>query len=181
MEIRYALKKWENKEYIDNKTYKKLHCNDGTLPRAYAFPKIHKTGSQFRIIISYVDNLLYPLTAFLQDLIGQYVLKPQSHIDNSFMLVKRLNGKFLEDEHALISLNVPCSPTEPCSGGIDQQMFGEKMEIHWQKILKKEFITVVQLIRHILFFTSTFTDIRHSHGFSAVSHYGRFSFRIFRK
>ena len=93
---------------IDNKT---LHCSDGNLPRAYAFPKIHKIGSQYRIIVSYVDSPLYSLTAFVQDIIGQYVFKRQSHIDNSFMLVKKLNDKFINDGLALILLLHPCSPT----------------------------------------------------------------------
>jgi len=37
--------------------------------------------------------------------------KPQNHIDNSFILVKKLNGKIIDEEKALLSLDVISSFT----------------------------------------------------------------------
>ena len=39
-------------------------------------------------------------------MIGRYIPKPQSYIGNSFMLVKKLSGKFIDDGLALILLDV---------------------------------------------------------------------------
>jgi len=36
------LKNWEKREYISRSTYRKLYCSNGTLPRVYASPEIHK-------------------------------------------------------------------------------------------------------------------------------------------
>ncbi|XP_011859074.1 PREDICTED: uncharacterized protein LOC105556590 [Vollenhovia emeryi] len=33
---------WKKSNYIDNSIYRRLNCTDGTLPRAYGLPKIHK-------------------------------------------------------------------------------------------------------------------------------------------
>lgn len=46
------------------------------------------------------------VAAFLQDMVDMSSNYPQSHIDNSFMLVKKLNSKFIDDGLALISLDV---------------------------------------------------------------------------
>ena len=37
--------------------------------------------------------------------------KPQNHIDNSFILVKKLNDKIIDEEKALLSLDVISSFT----------------------------------------------------------------------
>ena len=61
----------------------------GYFPRAYALPKIHK-DCPFRIIISSINSPLYSL--FLHSIIIKTIPKADSHIENSFKLVKELDS-----------------------------------------------------------------------------------------
>ncbi|EFN66553.1 hypothetical protein EAG_00027, partial [Camponotus floridanus] len=55
--------------YISNVTYKSLLFTDGTLPRAYGLPKIHKIDIPFRLIVSSINSPLYSLALFLHKVI----------------------------------------------------------------------------------------------------------------
>jgi len=89
--LRKILTTWKNSEYVSNTTHKTLISSDGLLPRAYGLPKFHKEGCPFRIIVSSVDSPLYALATFLQKTISISIPWPQSHIENSFELVKKTN------------------------------------------------------------------------------------------
>ncbi|KMQ84009.1 hypothetical protein RF55_18601 [Lasius niger] len=60
----------KKREFIDEKTYKKLNCTDGVLPRAYGLPKIHKPGCLLRTFGTPMGSPLSPVIAdiTLQDL-----------------------------------------------------------------------------------------------------------------
>jgi len=105
-DIRCLLTRWKSRGYISKSSYSSLYCSDGNLPRAYGLPKVHKPGFNFRIIISSVDSPSYHIAYFLHRLISQNIKKPFSHIDNSFELIKKLEGTCLQDEHDLVSLDV---------------------------------------------------------------------------
>jgi len=79
---------------------------DGVLPRAYGLTKIHKTNYSLRLIVSCINNPLYPLSLFLHNLIYNSIPKHFSHINNSFHLVNKLNGKFMDPDCVLLSLDV---------------------------------------------------------------------------
>lgn len=104
--LRDLLKKWKNSEYISATTYKKLSCSDGILPRTYGLPKMHKSSCPFRIIVSSIDSPLYSLALYLHEIISSNVPKSLSHIENSFELVEKLSGTFINNNHILISLDV---------------------------------------------------------------------------
>ncbi|XP_011859689.1 PREDICTED: uncharacterized protein LOC105557131 [Vollenhovia emeryi] len=98
---------WKKSNYIDNSIYRRLNCTDGTLPRAYGLPKIHKPECPLRIIVSSVDSPLYSFSFFLHNIIKSSTIpKPQSHILNSYDLVNKLNGRHIQETHDLISLDV---------------------------------------------------------------------------
>lgn len=86
--------------------YRALMKSDGVLPRAYGLPKIHKKDCPLRIIISSINSPLYSLAAFLHDILFKNLPNPNSHIENSFALTKKLNNMFLDDHYELISLDV---------------------------------------------------------------------------
>jgi len=90
--VRTLLTRWTKNNYITTDIYKNIFCSDGILPRAYGLLKIHKPGNSFRIIISSTDSLLYSLASYLHEIIFNNIPKSFSHIDNSFQLMKRLNG-----------------------------------------------------------------------------------------
>ena len=69
--------------------------NDGIFPRAYALPKIHKQDCPFRIIVSSINSPLYSLAVFLHNIIIKTIPKADSHIENSFKLVKELDGRLM--------------------------------------------------------------------------------------
>jgi len=68
-QVRNVLSSWLKKEYIDIQTYKRLLITDGTLPRAYGLPKLHKTGCPLRVIISSLNSPLYKLADYLHKII----------------------------------------------------------------------------------------------------------------
>lgn len=67
---------------IDEALYRRLNCadNNGTLPRAYGLPKIHKVGNPLRIIISTIGSPTYRLAKHFQLLLEKSLPKPKSHI-----------------------------------------------------------------------------------------------------
>lgn len=104
--LKSLLKRWKSREIISEYTFRSLRCNDGVLPRAYGLPKIHKENWPLRIIISSINCPLYPLVSFLHKCLYDNLPKPQSHVSNSFELVKQLNGLHLDDCFDLLSLDV---------------------------------------------------------------------------
>jgi len=105
-DLRAILTSWKNSDYISNITHRSLVSSDGTLPRAYGLPKVHKVNCPFRIIVSSVNSPLYALATFLQKIISTSVPCSQSHIENSFELVKKLTNTHIEDGFSPISLDV---------------------------------------------------------------------------
>ncbi|XP_071576894.1 uncharacterized protein [Temnothorax nylanderi] len=104
-ELNNLLQSWLKKEFINHQQYGLLNCTDGVIPRAYGLPKIHKANCPLRMIVSTVNSPLHSLARFLQDLIQVSVPKANSHINNSFELVKKLSGTRIDDHFDLISLD----------------------------------------------------------------------------
>jgi len=86
---------WKKHNYIDNRTYKKIHCSDGPLPRAYGLPKIHKPNNPLRIIVSSINSPFYSLSEYIHDIIKKSIPKLNSFIKNSYHLSTNLMVKFL--------------------------------------------------------------------------------------
>jgi hypothetical protein len=103
-----TLKRWVDNEFIPKKDFFRLRASDTLLPRAYGLPKIHKQQfpPPFRIIVSSINTALYFLASYLQDIIMTSIPEPKSHINNSFDLYKVLNGKHIEENEVLFSLDV---------------------------------------------------------------------------
>ncbi|KYN24352.1 hypothetical protein ALC57_04050 [Trachymyrmex cornetzi] len=105
-QVHKLLMRWKSMEFIDQCTYRKLNVTDGTVPRTYELPKIHKNGYPLRIIISCINSPLYPLAAFIKDTIKKSLKKGFSFIRNSFELSKKLNGLPLNNEHKILSFDI---------------------------------------------------------------------------
>jgi len=105
-QLKDLLQRWRKNNYIPIGTYRSLLNTDGILPRAYGLPKIHKKDCPLRIIISSINSSLYSLAAFLHDILYKNLPFPNSHIENSFALIKKLNNLYLDDYYDLISLDV---------------------------------------------------------------------------
>jgi len=153
-ETRVLLAGWKTKEYITQGTYNSIYCSDGNLPRAYGLPKIHKPGLKFRLIISSIDSPTHSLAEFLHKIITKNIIKPPSHIDNSYQLVNKLNGIHIEDEFELVSLDVISLFTN-----IPMNLALDSVNKRWSsiskgtKIPKPDFIKGLKLIFESTFFT----------------------------
>jgi len=104
-DIRALLLRWKREEFIDINIYRKLLITDGILPRVYGLMKIHKENYPLRIIISSINSPSYPLAAYFHSIIFNSIPKHFSHIHNSFHLVKKLNGKPIQSDHKVLSLD----------------------------------------------------------------------------
>ena len=72
--LRKILKKWQDSNFIDETTYKRLLILNGRLPQFYALQKIHKEGIPLRPIVSYCASPLYQLAKFLQNILRPLIL-----------------------------------------------------------------------------------------------------------
>ena len=104
--LRSMLTRWKTKDYISDTKYRALYCSDGSLPRVYGLPKIHKPGCPLRVIVSSIGSLLYPLATYLHNILFKTIPKANSYIKNSFELVDKLKRLHITDEYKLISLDV---------------------------------------------------------------------------
>ena len=106
--IRSLLMSWRSKGFIEQEIYKKLYISDGELPRSYGLPKIHKTNTPLRIIISCINSPFYKLAVFLKDIINKSlnIKEKFGHIKNSYELVKRINGLLLPEGYKIVSLDI---------------------------------------------------------------------------
>jgi len=153
-DIRSLLSRWKTKGYISKATYNSIYCSDGNIPRAYGLPKVHKPGFNYRIIISSVDSPTYQLAHFLHKIISKNINKPFSHIDNSFQLIKKLKGTFLDTGYDLISLDVVSLFTN-----IPIDLAMDSLTTRWEKIKegtsipRGEFLTAVRMVLNSTFFS----------------------------
>lgn len=104
--LRELLIRWKNNGYITLTAYRSLSYSEGSLPRAYGLPKVHKLVCPFRLIVSSVNSPLYQLAVFLHKIMIKSFPTAHSFIKNSFELMKRLNNVHLGSDYKLISLDV---------------------------------------------------------------------------
>lgn len=93
------------KERIPDKTYKHLCTTDGTTPRLYGVPKIHKDGIPLRPIISYIGSPTYQLSKHLVTILSPLVGNTTQHLRNSKEWVD-IAQQLMIDEEELVSFDV---------------------------------------------------------------------------
>ncbi|XP_018351978.1 PREDICTED: uncharacterized protein LOC108754279 [Trachymyrmex septentrionalis] len=59
--LRSMLTRWKTKNYISDTKYRTLYRSDGSLPKVYGLPKIHKPGCLLRVIVSSIGSPLRQL------------------------------------------------------------------------------------------------------------------------
>jgi len=152
-QLKDLLQRWRRNDYISIGTYRSLLNTDGILPRAYGLPKIHKNDCPLRIIISSINSPLYSLAAFVHDILFKNLTFPNSHIENRFALIKKLNNMFLDDYYDLISLDVVSLftnvPLDLVIGGIAKRWHLIKNKI---SIPYNEFLISLKLIMDSAYF-----------------------------
>lgn len=86
---RDILKRWRKGNYITEAVFNSTYCTQGSLPKAYGFPKIHKDNCPFKIIISSIESPLYSFSVFLHKIMFKSFPKSDGFIKNSFQLVNK--------------------------------------------------------------------------------------------
>ncbi|XP_018361291.1 PREDICTED: uncharacterized protein LOC108760020 [Trachymyrmex cornetzi] len=152
-DLRVLLVRWKRNGFIDDVTYRRLLTIDGVIPRAYGLTKIHKDGNPLRVIVSSINGALYALSLSMHNIINDSIPKTFSHIKDSFQLVEKLNGRFVDPGYVLASLDVVSlftnTPTDLALNSIDGR---------WEHISaktcipKSEFIIAVRFILGLTFF-----------------------------
>ncbi|XP_025261928.1 uncharacterized protein LOC112637139 [Camponotus floridanus] len=152
--LKELLSRWKNHGYISNTTYKSLLFTDGTLPRAYGLPKIHKINFLFRLIVSSINSPLYSLALFLHKIMIKNFPTASSHINNSFDLVQNLADVHLDDDSLLISLDAISLFTN-----IPTDLALSSVSSRWSFIRdvcglpESEFLSAVRFVLNSTFFT----------------------------
>jgi len=124
------------------------YCREPTFFRSYT-----NRTAPFVVIVSSINSPLYSLTVFLHNIIIKTIPKAYSHIENSFKLVKELDGRYLSNKFQLMSLDVVSLFTNV---PIDYAM--DCIKDHWRFISRdyylpeEEFIKAVQFVLDSVFF-----------------------------
>ena len=153
-DLHNLLARWKRNNYIPDSLYKRLNCTDGSLPRAYGLPKIHKNGCPLRIIVSTKDTPLHGFAEFLHKILYKSLPKANSHIIDSFDVVKKLNSMPIDENFKLISLDVISLFTN-----VPLDLAVESIDKRWNyierncDIPKNEFLTGIRFVLNSTFFS----------------------------
>ena len=90
-------KKYNNPVYEFSLTYIKS-------PKGYELPKVHKPDIILRIVNSTIDRTCHHLAKILYKKLDLCIKIPQSQIDNSFALMKKLKNIDIPADYILLSL-----------------------------------------------------------------------------
>jgi len=154
LNLRELLTRWKNNQYITFTAYRSLYFSEGTLPRAYGLPKVHKPNFPFRLIVSSVNSPLYQLAVYLHKIMIGSFPKALSFIENSFELTNKLKNVHLNNDFKLISLDVVSLFTN-----IPIELAMESVTNRWNYIEyntslpKSEFLLAVKFVLDSTFFT----------------------------
>jgi len=153
-ELHSLLTRWKKSKYIDDNIYRKLNCTEGSLPRTYGLPKLHKQNCPFRVIVSSKNSPLYALAKFLHEIIYVSIPKAQSYIANSFDLVNKLSELQLDKNYNLISLDIVSLFTN-----IPLDLSETSILRRWNYVQnnclipRDEFMSAIRLVLNSTFFT----------------------------
>ena len=68
----------KNKGILAEELYRQLRSSGGQIPLFYGLPKIHKTGTPLRPIVSFISSPTYALSKFLSKILSPLVEKKRS-------------------------------------------------------------------------------------------------------
>jgi hypothetical protein len=92
--------------HVFGQHYYRVYPSSNRIPQFYALPKIHKTGTPIRPIVSYCGSALYNLAQFVDSHLKPLAKQIDSHIQNSSALVEVITQQQLPLTHQLLSFDV---------------------------------------------------------------------------
>lgn len=100
------IQSWHNKKYINSTEKQFLQCHNGTIPKYYALPKIHKDGIPLRPIVSSRGSPFYNLCKHYHNILKHITGHRDSHIKNSFDFKNKINNVHIPVDYKIFSLDV---------------------------------------------------------------------------
>ena len=91
---------------LSTNTYKQLYPTSAVLPKVYGLPKIHKTGTPLRPIVSSRGSITYGVAKELAHIIKPLVGQSPHHLKNTQHFIQQLQGKNLEPGEVITSFDV---------------------------------------------------------------------------
>ena len=95
-------------------------------PKFYGLPKIHKTGTPLRPIVSSRGSITYGITKDLANIIKPLVGQSPHHLKNTQHFIQQLQGKKLEPGEVITSFDVKALftsvPVKPAKQIVEQRL-----------------------------------------------------------
>ena len=86
--------------------YKQLYPTSAIPPKFYGLPKIHKTGTPLRPIVSSRGSITYGVAKELSHIIKPLVGQSPHHLKNTQHFIQQIQGKSLQPGDSITSFNV---------------------------------------------------------------------------
>lgn len=132
--------RWQNEGRITEGMGKHLRTYNGTPAKLYGLPKIHKSGTPLRPIVSSVNTPTYNLSKFLSNCINNFVGRTSTYIKNSEDFKEKISNIVLPSNYILISLDVVSLFTN-----VDSKLVLRLVREHWKEIKKLNGIKLTQI------------------------------------
>lgn len=101
------IKTLKDKKYITQETAKNLITYNGTCPKYYGLPKVHKPDVPLRPIVSCIGASTQPLAKFVSNILElSFRTFNKFRIKDTFDFAERINNKRLPQGFALVSFDV---------------------------------------------------------------------------
>ena len=91
---------------LTTQKYKQLYPTSAVPPKFYGLPKIHKTGTPLRPIVSSRGSITYGVAKELSHIIKPLVGQSPHHLKNTQHFIQQLQGKRLEPGEVITSYDV---------------------------------------------------------------------------
>ena len=118
---------------IKEATYKKLYPTGAGSPKFYGLPKIHKTGTPLRPIVSSIGGVTYSTSKELSRILRPLVGKSPHHIHNNHEFIQHLKGITLGPDDVMVSYDVKALftsvPVQPALEVI-KKLLDEDQDLH---------------------------------------------------
>ncbi|XP_064481243.1 uncharacterized protein LOC135394433 isoform X2 [Ornithodoros turicata] len=100
------LRNFKKKDCLDEETYRRLFSSDGSIPRLYGLPKVHKPECPLRPIVSFIGSPTYKLSKYLVELISPVTSNNNMTVRNSREFVQLVRDQVIDEEDIMVSFDV---------------------------------------------------------------------------
>ena len=143
------LRRLKRETRIDEGMYKAMYPTSYITPKSYGLPKIHKTGTPLRPIVSTRSSVTYGVAKVLAKVLKPMVAKSPLHIQSTRDFVNRLQGVTLLPQECLCFYDVTALFT---SVPIDYALTVIKDLLEWDDTLWDKTVLSIQNIIELLGF-----------------------------